>query len=595
MLPSASLVPENDPTVLFTTAGMHPLVPYLMGEKHPGGKRLCNVQRCIRTGDIDEVGDKTHCTFFEMLGFWSLGDYWKKEAIEYTFEFLTEELGIDAKNLAITCFEGDPTKDIPRDTESADIWKTIGFSGERIAFLGYEDNWWGPAGMTGPCGPDTEIFVWTGEGEAPEKYEPSDDRWVEICNDVFMQYNKTVDGKFETLAQKNVDFGGGMERILAYLEGRDNVFETDLFEPILKEIEKISGKKYGFSSPVISSEVERSFRIITDHIKAATFIISDGVIPSNKDRGYVLRRLIRRAIVKGHQLGISENFTTKIAEKVFEIYEGVYFTDSGVISTPLKERVEKSSEKDLSTNARDDKKPMILSELEKEENKFRRTLAEGLKLIESLTQISAKNLFDLYQSFGIPFEISVEEAKRRNIEINNETIEQFNDLVTKHKELSRTASAGMFKGGLADAGEETTRLHTAAHLLLQALRQVLGEGIYQKGSNITAERLRFDFSHPEKMTPEQVEKVEKIVNEKIAEDLSVTMEEMTLEEAKKSGAMGVFESKYGEKVKVYSIGQFSNEICGGPHVTHTGILGHFKIQKEESSSAGVRRIKAILE
>jgi len=529
------------------------------------------------------------------LGFWSLGDYWKKEAIEYTFEFLTEELGIDAKNLAITCFEGDPTKDIPRDTESADIWKTIGFSGERIAFLGYEDNWWGPAGMTGPCGPDTEIFVWTGEGEAPEKYEPSDDRWVEICNDVFMQYNKTVDGKFETLAQKNVDFGGGMERILAYLEGRDNVFETDLFEPILKEIEKISGKKYGFSSPVISSEVERSFRIITDHIKAATFIISDGVIPSNKDRGYVLRRLIRRAIVKGHQLGISENFTTKIAEKVFEIYEGVYFTDSGVISTPLKERVEKSSEKDLSTNARDDKKPMILSELEKEENKFRRTLAEGLKLIESLTQISAKNLFDLYQSFGIPFEISVEEAKRRNIEINNETIEQFNDLVTKHKELSRTASAGMFKGGLADAGEETTRLHTAAHLLLQALRQVLGEGIYQKGSNITAERLRFDFSHPEKMTPEQVEKVEKIVNEKIAEDLSVTMEEMTLEEAKKSGAMGVFESKYGEKVKVYSIGQFSNEICGGPHVTHTGILGHFKIQKEESSSAGVRRIKAILE
>jgi len=595
VLPSASLVPENDPTVLFTTAGMHPLVPYLMGEKHPGGKRLCNVQRCIRTGDIDEVGDKTHCTFFEMLGFWSLGDYWKKEAIEYTFEFLTEELGIDAKNLAITCFEGDPTKDIPRDTESADIWKTIGFSGERIAFLGYEDNWWGPAGMTGPCGPDTEIFVWTGEGEAPEKYEPSDDRWVEICNDVFMQYNKTVDGKFETLAQKNVDFGGGMERILAYLEGRDNVFETDLFEPILKEIEKISGKKYGFSSPVISSEVERSFRIITDHIKAATFIISDGVIPSNKDRGYVLRRLIRRAIVKGHQLGISENFTTKIAEKVFEIYEGVYFTDSGVISTPLKERVEKSSEKDLSTNARDDKKPMILSELEKEENKFRRTLAEGLKLIESLTQISAKNLFDLYQSFGIPFEISVEEAKRRNIEINNETIEQFNDLVTKHKELSRTASAGMFKGGLADAGEETTRLHTAAHLLLQALRQVLGEGIYQKGSNITAERLRFDFSHPEKMTPEQVEKVEKIVNEKIAEDLSVTMEEMTLEEAKKSGAMGVFESKYGEKVKVYSIGQFSNEICGGPHVTHTGILGHFKIQKEESSSAGVRRIKAILE
>ncbi len=566
VLPSASLVPENDPTVLFTTAGMHPLVPYLIGEKHPAGKRLTNVQKCIRTGDIDEVGDKTHCTFFEMLGYWSLGDYFKKDAIEYIFEFLTKVLKIDPKNLAVTCFEGDPSSGIPKDNESAAIWKALGIPEKRIAFLGYEDNWWGPAGVTGPCGPDTEMFVWTGGGVAPQKYDPKDKNWVEICNDVFMEYNKAEDGKFELLTQKNVDFGGGLERILSYLDGRDNVFETDLFELILKEIEQISGKKY--------SENEKDFRIIADHLKAATFMINDGVVPSNKDRGYVLRRLIRRAIVKGHQLAISENFTTKIAEKVFEIYEGVYNFN----------------------------KETILSEIEKEENKFRKTLIAGLIEINSYQKHFEKNgvkvdgheLFDLYQSRGIPLEISVEELNVRKVLLADDAIDKFNIFYKDHQEKSRTASSGMFKGGLADAGEETKRLHTAAHLMLAALRKVLGDHVYQKGSNITPDRLRFDFSHPEKMTPEQIKQVEDLVNEQIQKNLSIDMTEMSVDEAKAQGAMGVFDSKYGEKVKVYTIGEFSKEICGGPHASRTGELGHFEIQKEESSSSGVRRIKAVL-
>lgn len=571
IIPSASLVPENDPTVLFTTAGMHPLVPNLMGEKHPEGTKLCDIQKCVRTCDIDEVGDNSHCTFFEMLGYWSLGDYFKEDAIKYIFGFLTEELKIDLKNLAVTCFEGDQKYNIPKDNEAADVWKSLGIPGERIAFLGSADNWWGPAGTTGPCGPDTEIFVWTGESEAPSKYDPSDKKWLEICNDVFMQYNKTEDGKFELLAQKNVDFGGGMERILAYLDGRDNVFETDLFQLLIDRIEALSGKKY--------ENYIKEFRIVADHLKAATFMISDGVVPSNKDRGYVLRRLIRRAIVKAHQIGISENFTHKIAEKVFETYDDVY---------PFGNQ-------------------LVVSELEKEETKFRKTLKDGLKVLNSYEAIDSKSLFDLYQSFGIPLEISLEEANIRGVDINNETIEQFNNLVLEHQNLSRTASAGMFKGGLADDGVATRRLHTAAHLMLAALRKVLGDHVYQKGSNITAERLRFDFSHPDKMTPEQIEEVEKLVNEQIELDLPVIMAEMSLDEAKKFGAMGVFDSKYGEKVKVYTISPstrsarsgsrdfVSSEICGGPHASYTSELHHFKIQKEESSSSGIRRIKAILD
>ncbi|MEI8143082.1 MAG: alanine--tRNA ligase-related protein [Candidatus Berkelbacteria bacterium] len=609
VVPSASLVPENDPTVLFTTAGMHPLVPYLMGEGHPAGKRLCNVQKCIRTGDIDEVGDKTHCTFFEMLGYWSLGDYFKEEAIKNIYEFLTVELLIDRKNLAVTCFQGDSANDLAKDEEAAGIWRSLGIPDERIAFLGYEDNWWGPAGVTGPCGHDTEIFVWTGEGDAPLKYDPADKKWVEIGNNVFMQFNKNIDGTLEVLKQKNVDFGGGLERLLAYLEGRDNVYETDLFEVILGEIESISGKKYS-SSSVISSEVERSFRVIADHIRAATFMINDGVVPSNKDRGYVLRRLIRRAIVKGQQLGIEQNFTAKVARKVFEIYNGVYF--GSVISTPLEERVEKSTEKDLSTSlemtANDDKQKMILFELEKEEEKFRGTLTRGLlqfKIIAAMktksneeewkkVEFTAEEFFNLYQSFGFPYELSAEEATRLNIPIENNTRKTFEVMLRNHQDLSRTASAGMFKGGLADAGEETTKLHTAAHLMLAALRFVLGENVYQKGSNITPERLRFDFSYPEKMTVEQIKQVEALVNAQIEKDLPVEMAEMSVDEAKGQGAMGVFDAKYGDKVKVYTVDDFSKEICGGPHANRTGELGHFKILKEESSSAGVRRIKAVL-
>jgi alanyl-tRNA synthetase len=584
VIPSASLVPENDPTVLFTTAGMQPLVPFLLGEKHPAGNQLCNLQKCIRTGDIDEVGDSTHLTFFEMMGYWSLGAYWKKEAIQHIFGFVTEVLGLKISELAVTCFEGDPSKNIAKDEEAAQIWRSLGIPEERIAFLGYEDNWWGPAGETGPCGPDSEIFVWVGGGSAPQTFDPADKGWMEIGNDVFMQYEKVKVGDeyaIKELAQKNVDFGAGFERISAYIEGRSNVYETELFSPIIEEIELISGKKY--------SDFQQEFRIIADHLKAATFIIGDGVVPSNKDRGYVLRRLIRRAIVKAHQLGVGENFTTKIARKVFEIYKGIYFDQV-------------AGETGSFAFAQDDTENNILAELEKEETKFRRTLKEGLKVLNSYSNITAKNLFDLYQSFGLPLEISIEELQNQGKAIDNSTIEQFNDLIFQHQELSRTASAGMFKGGLADGGEQTKRLHTAAHLMLAALRQILGDHVYQKGSNITPERLRFDFSHPEKLTGEQLIAVENWVNEVIAKDLPVNMEEMSLEDAKACGAMGVFESKYGEVVKVYKIGQIaqgggllSQEICGGPHVGHTGELGHFKIVKEEASSAGVRRIKAILE
>lgn len=559
IIPSASLVPENDPTVLFNTAGMQPLVPYLLGEKHPEGTRLADLQKCIRTGDISDVGDPSHLTFFEMMGYWSLGDYWKKEAINFSFEFYTKELGISLDKMAFTCFEGEVANNIPKDEESAAVWLSLGVSSDRIAFLGREDNFWGPAGTTGPCGPDTEIFVWTGDGEAPAKFDPSDKLWMEIGNDVFMQYNKTEDGRYELLDQKNVDFGSGYERVASYIEGKSNVYETELFKLILEEIEVLSGKKY--------ENYIKEFRIVADHLKAATFMISDGVVPLNKDQGYVLRRLIRRAIVKAHQIGISENFTHKIAEKVFETYEGDYLFN----------------------------KQLVISELEKEETKFRKTLKDGLKVLDSFKEIDSKSLFDLYQSFGIPLEISLEEANLRGVNINNETIEQFNNLVREHQNLSRTASAGMFKGGLADDGVATRRLHTAAHLMLAALRKVLGDHVYQKGSNITAERLRFDFSHPDKMTPEQIEEVEKLVNEQIDLDLPVIMTEMSLDEAKKFGAMGVFDSKYGEKVKVFEIGGFSKEICGGPHASYTSELHHFKIQKEESSSSGIRRIKAILD
>lgn len=586
VIPSSSLSPENDPTVLFITAGMQPLVPFLLGESHSGGKKLTSIQKCIRTGDIDEVGDDFHLTFFEMLGFWSLGSYWKKEAITLTYEFLTSELGINPNKLAISCFKGE--NEIPQDHESADIWHSLGIPFERIIFLGTKDNFWGPAGEKGPCGPDTEMFVWTGKDEAPEKFDPENDKWMEIGNDVFMEYEKkfknqnssvsagasvsagtSPDGKiknmeeyyFEPLKQKNVDFGAGFERITSYLEGKSNVYETELFMPIILKIEEKSGKKY--------QENRKEFRIISDHIKAAVFAIEDGVIPSNKEAGYIVRRLLRRSIVKAMRLGIVQNFTSTIAEVIFKIYEGIYFNSE----------VEKQK---------------IIDQLETEETKFRKTLKDGLKLLNSIKEIDGKTLFNLFQTFGIPLEISVENLKESGKEVSDGAIKQFNNFLIEHQELSRTASAGMFKGGLSDASEETTRLHTSAHLLLESLRRVLGDQVTQRGSNITPERLRFDFSHSEKLTPEQLKQVEDLVNEQIEKDLPIAMEEMTLEKAKGMGATGVFESKYGNIVKVYSIGEFSKEICGGPHVNRTGELGKFKITKEESSSAGVRRIKAVL-
>ncbi len=601
VVPSSSLVPVEtkiaDKT-LFVVAGMQSLLPYLLGEKHPAGSRIVNIQKCIRTADIDEVGDDTHNTFFEMMGFWSLGDYGKKEAIEYTFKFLTIELGINKKNLAVTCFGGEPENSIPKDDESAEIWRSFGIPDERIAFLGRKDNFWGPVGPEGPCGPDTEIFAWTGKGDAPEKFDPSDKKWVEIGNDVFMEYDKKSDGKYEPLQQKNVDFGAGFERILTVINGAENVYHTDLFELSHIKLHKM-----------LKIEDPVKERIILDHTKAAIFIINDGVVPSNKDQGYVVRRLIRRAVVKASQLGIEKNFLSELAVEIFKTYEGIYF-DQNSNSHPELDSGSSELDSGSRVTVRNEKEKTILEALDKEETKFRKTLSTGLRLIASLENIGGKELFDLYQSHGLPLEVSIEEAKRLGVEISNGAIEQFNNLLCEHQELSRTASAGMFKGGLADAGEITTKYHTATHLLLSALRQVLGEGVFQKGANIDAERIRFDFSHPQKLSDEEIKNIEEIINQKIQENLSVTMEEMTVDEAKSQGAMGVFDSKYGDKVKVYTIGDinrpdastpgveagcFSREICGGPHVAHTGELGHFKITKEESSSAGVRRIKAVLE
>jgi len=575
ILPSSSLIPENDPSVLFTTAGMHPLVPYLMGEKHPEGVRLANSQKCIRTTDIDEVGDATHHTFFEMLGNWSLGDYFKKEAIEWSWEFLTskEWLGLDKNRLAVSVFAGDD--DAPFDDEAFAFWKNLGVSEKRIAKLPKINNWWGPAGTTGPCGPDTEMFYWSGDPDkVPESFNDDHASWVEIWNDVFIQFNKNENGKYELLSQKNVDTGMGLERTLAVMNGLDDNYKTEFFVGIIQRIEALSGKKYGENN-----EITRAMRIVADHLKAATFIMGDnkGITPGNTDQGYVVRRLIRRAVRFGKQLGIAKPlWTSEISVVVASIYGDIY--------------------PELIRN-----KEKIIKELTAEEEKFSLTLERGLKEFErsvSIDGITGAEAFNLYQTYGFPLEITKELANEKGITVDEDA---FKVELEKHQELSRTASAGKFKGGLADAGEETKKLHTASHLMLAAMSQVLGDHVHQKGSNITPERLRFDFSHSEKVTAEQLAEIERIVNKAIEQDLPISMKEMSLEEAKQSGAEGVFESKYGEKVKVYTVGRpgseppYSREICGGPHVEHTGELGHFKIQKEESSSAGVRRIKAILE
>lgn len=564
---SAPLVPENDPTVLFTTAGMHPLVPFLLGEKHPQGTRLVNYQKCVRTGDIDEVGDDVHLTFFEMLGNWSLGDYFKAEAIEWSFEFLTSDkwLGLPLERLAMSVFEGDD--DAPFDQESYDKWRSLGVSEKRIAKLGKKDNWWGPAGQTGPCGPDTEMFYWVGEEPAPEAFDPEDSRWVEIWNDVFMQYNKQKDGSFKPLSQQNVDTGMGLERVTCVMQGKSSCYDTELFTPIFDKLKE-----------VCTHEAPRDTvhgRVIADHLRSATFIMADGVMPGNLEAPYVLRRLIRRAVRAGRQLGVEGTFTTEIAEVVIREYGEVY--------PELKQHHER-----------------ILEELKIEEEQFLKTLERGenelLKLIERVPDfvekkvISGKNAFKLYDTYGFPLEITKEVAAEHGFEVDQEGFDQ---AFKKHQEVSK-GDGGSFKGGLADHSDKTTALHTATHLLHQALRSVLGEHVQQKGSNITAERLRFDFSHPEKVEKEQLAEVEKIVNEQIQRGLPIAMEEMDVEGAKNSGALGFFEERYGDRVKVYSIGDFSKEICGGPHVENTKELGQFKIKKEQASSRGVRRIKAVL-
>ena len=573
VIPSASLIPENDPTVLFTTAGMHPLVPYLMGEKHPAGKRLADVQKCVRTGDIDEVGDSSHCTFFEMLGNWSLGDYFKKESIEFSWEFLTAEkyLGIPKEKLYFTCFEGDA--DAPRDTVSHDRWVELGADPSHIFYLGKRHNWWGPAGMTGPCGPDTEIFYDTGKQACSEHCDPSCScgKYLEIWNNVFMEYNKVGEGQFVPLAQKNVDTGMGLDRTIATLQGVESVYDTDAFTGIIEAISRLSGKNYK-DSP----ETVKAFRIVADHIRCATFMLGDprGVTPSNIDQGYILRRLIRRAIRYAMQLGMAENSLSAVAEAVVKQYGGFY--------TELQENREK-----------------ILLELSREEQRFQRTLKNGMREFErekgSFTggRIDGASAFRLYDTFGFPIEFTQEMAQENGLSVD---VEGFHKAFEEHQLKSQAGAEQRFKGGLADTGEQTARLHTATHLLQAALRKVLSDDkVAQRGSNITAERLRFDFSFDRKLTDEELKEVERLVNVAIAADVPVVCEEMTVEEAKASGAIGLFGDKYGERVKVYTVEGFSKEICGGPHASRSGELGKFIIKKEEASSAGVRRIKAVLE
>ena len=628
---SASVIPENDPTVLFTTAGMHPLVPYLMGTPHPAGTRLTDVQKCIRTGDIDDVGDPSHLTFFEMLGNWSLGDYFKEEMIPWSWEFLTspEYLGLPKDKLAFTVFAGD--EDCPRDNVSYNLWRKCGVAEDHLFFLPKENNWWGPAGMTGPCGSDTEMFIITDKEPCGPDCSPacSCGRYLEIWNDVFMEYNKTAEGKYEPLAKKNVDTGMGLERTICVLNGKKSVYEIDAFAGILAKIAELSGKTYGENE-----EDTRAFRIIADHMRTSTFILGDdrGVSPSNTDQGYILRRLIRRAVRYGMQLGLPEGFTVEIAKVIVNQYRDVY--------------------PELERNA-----AFVLEQLQLEEARFARTLKQGEKefdkvyanvcatrdllnqilsaedktalaaelartkklrpspdmmpIIEaanagdaaaleaaiqtrlaSLSTLDGRSAFKLYDTYGFPIEMTKELAAEKGMTVDEA---DFAERFKKHQELSHQGADQKFKGGLADHSEQTARLHTATHLLHAALRKVLGDEVAQKGSNITAERLRFDFSFGRKMTPEELQEVERLVNVAIDAKVPVVCEEMTVPEAKAKGAIGLFENKYGERVRTYKMGEYSFEICGGPHAENTGDLGSFKIQKEESSSAGVRRIKATIQ
>ena len=564
VIPSAPLIPENDPSVLFTTAGMQPLVPYLLGEKHPEGTRLTDYQKCLRTNDIDEVGDNRHLTYFEMMGNWSLGDYFKEESIAMSFEFLTKELGIPAEKISVTCFAGD--EDAPRDNITAECWKKAGIPEERIYFYGKDDNWW-IAGEEGPCGPDTEMFYDTGKPACGDNCQPSCDcgKYVEIWNNVFMEYYKSKDGTYTKLKQRNVDTGLGLERMTMLLQGKQTPFDTELFAPIMEKLSQLA-----------KVDNIESRRIVAEHLRSSMMIICDGGRPSNIDRGYVLRKLIRRMSRHLNKLQIDLSELSNLIDLNIDVLKEMY-----------PELV--------------DNKETIKQTIIEEKDKFIKTLSHGEKEFEKAVEkakqenkniIDGQTIFKLYETYGFPPEITADLAREKGFEIDTT---EFDKLFKEHQEKSRMGSEQKFKGGLAEQNEITIAYHTATHLLHKALQIVLGDHAKQKGSNITTERLRFDFSHPEKMTKEQLKQVEDIVNEQIARDLPVTCEEMTLEEAKASGATGLFENKYGEKVKVYTIGDFSKEICGGPHVSHTGELGHFTIKKEESSSAGVRRIKAILE
>jgi alanyl-tRNA synthetase len=627
VIPSASLVPENDPTTLFTGSGMQPMVPYLLGEDHPEGTRITDAQKSFRTGDIEEIGDNRHTTFFEMLGNWSLGDYFKKEQLPWIFEFLTKEIGLDPHHLYVTVFIGDEQNNLPRDTEAVGIWQRLfkekgidaevallgseadgyerGMKGnERIFFYDVKKNWWSRAGVPGnmpagePGGPDSEMFYDFGTPHDPKfgkECHPNCDcgRFLEIGNSVFMQYVKKPDGSFAQLPRKNVDFGGGLERIAMAVSNIPDIIDV-CHRPIIDALERMSGKKYASDSPEAPA-----FRIVADHVKAASFLIGDGVLPSNNERGYFVRRLLRRAIRYADQLGIQNVALSALVEPALEQYKEQYPETYAARET-------------------------IKKEIDQEEAKFRKTLKEGLREFEKIVskinltnsfklegavnvpaRISGQEAFNLYQTYGFPIELTLELAKERNISV---AVERFNEESKKHQDLSRTASAGVFKGGLADHSEKTTRLHTAHHLLLKALQIVLGPQVKQRGSNITSERLRMDFVHDAKMTDEQKAEVERIVNEKITEDLPVVRSELPREEAEKIGAEHEFGQKYPDRVSVYSVGPkgatvedpqfekaFSIEFCGGPHVTRTGEIGHFRIAKEEASSAGIRRIRGVIE
>ena len=586
VIPSASLIPENDPTVLFTTAGMHPLVPYLLGEKHPAGKRLTDVQKCVRTGDIDDVGDERHCTFFEMLGNWSLGDYFKEEMIPWSYEFLTSDkyLGIPSDKIAVTVFGGDDT--LPRDDEAAALWEKSGIKKENIYYMPRENNWWGPAGLTGPCGTDTEMFVIRKPKCSPTcNPDCNCGAFLEIWNDVFMRFNKQADGSFVELSQKNVDTGMGLERALCVLNGKSSVYETDIFAGAIKKIAELTGKNYGDDE-----ETTKAFRVLLDHTRTATFMLGDekGIVPSNTDQGYILRRIIRRAVRFGRKIELPEGSLAKISEAFIEEYKSVY--------------------PELVIN-----KDKIADELNKEETKFNKTLQQGLKEFEKCLNgierknafmsqkdpsyipekaINGKQAFHLYDTYGFPVEITDEMAKERGYLVD---LDGYKAAFEEHQSKSKAGSEQKFACGLADNKEATTKLHTATHLLHAALKKVLSPDVNQKGSNITEERLRFDFNFERPMTAEEIKAVEELVNAEIKKNTPVVMKELSLEEAKAEGFTGLFESKYGDRVKTYTIGDFSKEICGGPHVENTGVLGTFKIAKEQSSASGIRRIKAILQ